>query len=45
MRWRPRRAARVGGVLLYVKFIPREGCLVVSFHGDENGANDDEESA
>jgi hypothetical protein len=31
----------VGGILVYVKLILRRGCLVVSFHEDEGG--DDEE--
>ncbi len=33
----------VGGIAIYVKLIPRDGCLVVSFHEDEDGH--DEESA
>ena len=32
---------RVGGILVYVKLILRRGCVVVSFHEDEGG--DDEE--
>jgi hypothetical protein len=31
----------VGGILVYVKLILRRGCVVVSFHEDEGG--DDEE--
>lgn len=31
---------RVLGVSVYLKFVLRDGCLVVSFHEDEN-ANDD----
>jgi hypothetical protein len=36
---------RVGGVTIYVKFVLRDGCLVVSFHEDQNGNDDHEESA
>jgi len=32
---------KVGGILVYVKLILRRGCVVVSFHEDEGG--DDEE--
>jgi hypothetical protein len=32
----------VGGILVYVKLILRRGCVVVSFHKDEGG--DEEES-
>src|SRR5439155_18711448 len=32
---------KVGGMLVYVKLILRRGCVVVSFHEDEDG--DDEE--
>ena len=34
---------RVGETSIYLKLILRDGCLVVSFHEDENG--NDEESA
>ncbi|SRR6266481_2493571 len=36
---------RVGDVSIYLKFVLRDGCLVVSFHEDENGNDDHEESA
>jgi hypothetical protein len=32
---------KVGGIVVYVKLILRRGCVVVSFHEDESG--DDEE--
>ncbi len=32
---------QVGGVLVYLKLILRDGCVVVSFHEDEDG-NDEE---
>jgi hypothetical protein len=34
---------RVGDLSIYLKFVLRDGCLVVSFHEDEN--DDHEESA
>jgi len=34
---------RVGDVSIYLKFVLRDGCLVVSFHEDENGCDDGEE--
>jgi len=36
---------RVGEVSIYLKFVPRDGCLVVSFHEDESGNDDHEKSA
>ncbi len=36
---------RVGDLSIYLKFVLRDGCLVVSFHEDENGNDDREESA
>jgi len=36
---------RVGDVSIYLKFVLRDGCLVVSFHEDENGNDDHEEGA
>lgn len=35
---------RVGDVSIYVKFVLRDGCLVVSFHEDESSQDDGEES-
>ena len=35
--------AHVGGISIYLKLILRDGCVVVSFHEDEDGH--DEESA
>lgn len=33
---------QVGGILIYVKLILRNDCLIVSFHEDEGGEHDDE---
>lgn len=33
----------VGGQILYVKVVVREGCLVVSFHEDEEGDHEEDE--
>jgi hypothetical protein len=43
--WRYVFKPRVGEVSIYLKFVLREGCLIVSFHEDENGNDDREESA
>jgi len=36
---------RLGEASIYLKFVLRDGCLVVSFHEDEDGNGDHEESA
>jgi len=33
----------VGGQVLYVKLIVRDGCVVVSFHEDEGGGDEEDE--
>ena len=34
---------RAGGVSIYLKFVLRDGCLIVSFHEDESGTDDQED--